>query len=66
MKHLSADTAALMAQFSNVIVAAHGGTATFKAADFLNEPRKASRKMDAKELRAMAVLAFGPPPSSNQ
>lgn len=54
-----------MAQLSNVVIASAGGKARFKPSDFLDTPKKPARKMSAQELRAMAYLAFGPPPKKD-
>lgn len=55
--------ASIMSHLSNVIVASAGGKARFSPSDFLAVKKKATPKMSAKELRAMAMLAFGPPPA---
>lgn len=53
----------LLTQLCNTLVAVHGGKASFKVSDFTGE---GSRRMDQRQLYAMAVAAFGPPPKSQQ
>lgn len=49
----------MLTELCNTLVAVHGGTPSLKVKDFLGET---SEKMDKRQLYAMAVAAFGPPP----
>lgn len=53
--------AVLKADLGNIIFAANGGKGNFKVEDFFGVAPQAKRQT-AEQMRAMAILAFGPPP----